>query len=306
MSKLALPQKNNIGNNKLLNIYFTGLFAIFLDQEYNRAMVGILDEKNHETKILVNGKALKIGDKIFTEEQKNWQIKLCLQSQSQSPLSLSRGGTFETGDAFDYFVDIEQLEGCKNKETLPLRHESFKGRFYLNAGEFRSFNKAFKASAVNFVRQDSRIPLATWQPRPIAESLQVTIPLIEVKSASLQIGNDFDAISVPLDLSGNIEIWIDNKCKDERVSTENKDTDFVAFYKLIADNRTPAVPVKVSQGMQASLIDTYSANTVSKKAPHTKLPDTKGPDIIAAPTTPGSPTSEAMCGGVFFGNTKSF
>lgn len=293
MPNLELPKLPITSQNKFINICFTGLFVIFLDQERNRAMIGILDEKKHETQFLVNGKALKIGDKNFTESQKRWQVKLYVESQNL--LSISRGGTFEKGDAFDYFVDLEKLEGCGNNETLPLRHEFFKGRFYLNAGEFKADadKKAFENSVVDFVRQDSRMPLSTWRPRPIAQSLQVTIPLIGVKKAELQIGNNFDFISVPLDISKDVKISIDNECGS--TSEGIRDTDFVAFYKLIADNRTPAVPVRVSSTLQTPSINVDSSNAV-----HTETPDNIKPDIIVTRTL------HTMCGGILCGNTESF
>ncbi|MBI4852335.1 MAG: hypothetical protein HY819_11110 [Acidobacteria bacterium] len=290
--------KHPIARNRFINIYFSGLFAIFFDQEHNRAMIGMLDERKHETQFLINDQPLKINDKNFTENQKRWQVKLYLQSQK--PLSISRGGTVENGDAFDYFVDIEKLEGCGDKETLPLRQEFFKGRFYLNAGEFKADKKAFKDSVVDFVRQDSRMPLSTWRPRPIAESLQITIPLIGVESAELQIGNQVDFISVPLNIKNDIKINIKNDCTDGGASGNVRDTDFVAFYKLIADNRTPAVPVNISSLYSLQSPSSIQSPNLAKKELVRNDPSTGN----AAPHP--DQLLEAMCGGVLFGNTKSF
>lgn len=224
---------------KFINIYFSGLFVIFLDKERSRSMIGILDEPEHKTRFLVNGDPLKLDGKEFTESQKRWQVTLLLNSRKSFPITT--GGTAENGDAFDYFVDLEKLEG----EKLPLRHEFFKGRFYLNTGEFKAFKKrntlAFRGADVDFVRQNSRVPLLNWRPRPIAESLQVTIPLAGVESVMLQVGNAVDIVNIELDLRKDIKIEIDNDC---RIGVNSRDTDFVKFYRLIADNRIPAVPVK--------------------------------------------------------------
>lgn len=301
MSKLTPKKditKDSIIKNKFINIYFTGLFAIFFDQQHSRAMIGILDEKQHQTQFLVNGQHLKINDKNFIDSQKRWQVKLYLQSQK--PLSISRGGTFENEDAFDYFVDIEKLEGCGNKETLPLNHEFFKGRFYLNAGEFKTYKRAFYGAVVDFVRQDSRMPLSTWRPRPIAESLKITIPLLNVKNAQLHLGNEFDSHTVTLDINKNVDIRIDNECNTQALSNDN---DFIKFYKLMVDNGTPAVPVPVKD-CSVSLLQPLLSDLKLPNAAHTEVLTSDKP--IGNISVPPSPSLEAMCGGVLFGNTKSF
>jgi hypothetical protein len=216
-----------------LRIALVGLVAIFLDVKNSRAMIGFLNEPGHTGEFLVNGKPLRLNGLDFAQEEFDWTVKLRTHGRRVAPVT--RDGSL------DFLVNVSRLEGHNRCDAPGVAYDRLKGRFYVNTGRFAAAK--ISQYEVDFVRQDSRVPLTTWRPRAIAESVEIVVPLAGLERVTLESGGETQELGA----AQSHVIELRNDCG---AAFAGADTDFVKYYNLFSERIVPAVPVKVGNARE--------------------------------------------------------